>query len=197
MNNLLEFLKPYKGIIYFVTLTLATHFLWKLAVTGNLRGAEISIFGIDMTAQFETLSHWIAGICYFIIKLFPGTDTFTSEGVIMYFTDGEMKIRIIWGCTGVKQLYIFSTIILLYSGPVKDKLWYIPCGCVILWTFNIIRIVAIYFLTRNHAEWFDFLHEGIFRYVFYGIIFLLWVIWEEVYVKKNAQHIKQYSYAST
>ena len=197
MNINLEFLKPYKGIIYFATLTLATHFLWKVAVTGNLRSAEIAILGIDMTAQFETLSQWTANICYSIIKLFPKTETFMAEGTIMYFTDGQMKIRIIWGCTGVKQLYIFTTIILLYSGSFKNKLWYIPLGCIVLWCYNIIRIVAIYFLTKDHAEWFDSLHEGIFRYIFYGLIFLLWLVWEEVFTKKNIQPIKQYNYAST
>ncbi len=198
IHKFLEFIKPYQGIIYFVVLLLGTHLLWKLVVTGNMSGHEIAIFGVDMTAQFTILSYWTTRICYSIIKLFPDTGTFISEGTIMYFTDTKFPISIIWGCTGVKQLYCFATIILLYTGPLKDKLWYIPLGCLILWAYNIIRIVSICFLTRNHPEWFDALHEGWFRYIYYGIIFLLWVIWEEKIARKNIQTVsQQYSYANT
>jgi hypothetical protein len=30
-----------------------------------------------------------------------------------------------------------------------------------------------------HPEWFDLLHEYIFKYLFYGMLFLLWVWWTE------------------
>jgi hypothetical protein len=32
---------------------------------------------------------------------------------------------------------------------------------------------------RKNPESFDFLHEGLYKYMFYGIIFLMWVLWEE------------------
>jgi uncharacterized membrane protein len=32
---------------------------------------------------------------------------------------------------------------------------------------------------RNNPDSFDFLHEGLYKYMFYGIIFLMWVLWEE------------------
>jgi exosortase/archaeosortase family protein len=66
-----------------------------------------------------------------------------------------------------------------------NKLWYIPLGCIILTLYNIVRIGSTVLLTKGHPERFDSLHDGIFRYVYYGIVFALWVIWEERFAKKN------------
>jgi len=45
----------------------------------------------------------------------------------------------------------------------------------------------------NHREWFDFLHEHLFKYLFYGILFLLWMWWEEKFAslsRKKATEIE-------
>ncbi len=184
-NKVIETLKPYKGIIYFIVLLLGTHFLWKLVVDGNLHGQEIAVFGIDMTPQFHDISLLTTKAVYWFVHLFPGSDTFIMDGTLLRFTDGSNIISIIWGCTGVKQLYIFLVIMLFYSGPWKKKLWYIPMGCIILSAYNIFRIACICWLTKEHPERFEFLHEGLFRYIYYGLIFLLWVIWEEAFVRRT------------
>ena len=124
------------------------------------------------------------------------------NGIRLYYPDTSGTI-IVWGCTGVKQLLIFIGIMAFYrcvtpvnkennSGysfrflPYWDKLWYIPMGCIILTVYNIIRIGSISMLARLNPDKFDFYHDGIFRYIYYTIIFLLWVVWEEVYVQKRS-----------
>jgi len=179
---LTKILHPYRGVLYFVVLLLLTHFLWKLVVDGDLHGQRIAIFGKDLTPQFHSLSVFTVNMVHWLVRLFPNTDDFYKNGSLMYFQDG-IRINIIWGCTAVKQLYIFIVIMLFYKGPWKKKLWYIPAGCVILWVYNIVRIAMICWLTYQHSERFYFLHEGLFRYIFYGLIFLLWVIWEEMFAK--------------
>ncbi len=179
IDRLIVLFKQYKGIIYFLVILFTTHFLWKWAVDADVKDQRIAIFGIDLTSQFYCLSQWTAKQIYRFCSLFPGTDNFFLYDVRLYFWDAKIKLSVIWGCTGVKQLYIFLSIMLLYPGPWKKKLWYIPLGALILWVYNILRISLILFLTRHHAEWFDFLHEGLFRYLYYGIIFILWVYWEE------------------
>lgn len=181
----IDYLKPYQGIIYFLVVLFISHFLWKWAVKGNLHGHEISIFGIDYSGLFYKLSKLINDAVYYFSSWFPGTKTLRKTDTLIYFYDGGQKLRIIWGCTGVKQLYTFIIIMLLYHGSWKEKIWYIPLGCIILWVYNIIRISGILFLTKNHPERFDFLHEGITKYIYYALIFLLWLIWEEKIRKKN------------
>ena len=184
-------LSGYKGIIYFGVLLLATHYLWNFVVDGYVDGDDVSIFGKDMSGTFHSISVFTTKVCYHFMKLFPNTDTFTMEGTLLYFTDGKIKLNIIGGCSSIKQIYIFIIIILFYYGPAKHKLWYIPVGAFLLFAFNIIRICSICVLTKNHPERFGFLHDELFRYLFYGLIFLLWVIWEEKYAKGNKAVTKQ------
>lgn len=176
---LVSTLKPYKGILYFLTALFATHFFWKLVVDGDLNGQQIAIFGTDLTSLFYRLSQWTAYQIYWFSCLFPGTGELYLFDTKLYFWNARITLNIIWGCTGVKQAYVFATTMLFYSGPWKKKLWYIPTGIIILWAYNIARVSSILFLTRHHPERFDSLHEGVFRYVYYGLIFLLWVYWEE------------------
>ncbi len=185
LGKLMDTLKPFKGILCFMILLFGSHFLWKLIVDANIDGPEIAIFGKDMSEPFYRLSQWTAKVVHWFVCLFPGSENFVLKDTLMYFPDGKIRINIIWGCTGVKQLYIFLAIMLLYPGPWKKKAWYIPLGCVILMVYNILRIAGICWLTKDHPENFDFLHEGLFKYIYYGLIFLLWVIWEEVYAKQR------------
>ena len=185
IKQIIKILSPYWGVIYFIVLLLFTHFLWKIVVDGDLNSQQIAIFGRDLTSRFHALSVFTARATHWLICLFPNTDSFIIQDTYLYFQNGSMIINIIWGCTAVKQLYIFIVILAFYRGPWKKKLWYIPLGCIILWVYNIVRIAMICYLTADHPERFDFLHEGLFRYIFYGLIFLLWVIWEEKFVKQK------------
>ena len=185
IKQIINVLLPYWGVIYFMALMLFTHFLWKIVVDGDLHSQYIAIFGQNMTPQFHVLSAHTAKIVHWLVCLFPNTDDFFNRDTSLYFQGGKMYIDIIWGCTSVKQLYMFIIIIAFYRGPWIKKLWYIPLGCLILWIYNIIRIAMICYLTYYQPEKFDFYHEGLFRYIFYGLMFLLWVIWEEGFVKNK------------
>ncbi len=182
---------PYYGVFFFVSLLLSTHLFWKIVVDGDLQGQQIYIFGRDLTSQFHSLSTLTAEWAFQLIKLFPNTDSFYRHDTYLYFEGGRNCINIIWGCTAIKQLYIFILLIILYKGPVKSKLWYIPVGCLILGIYNIIRIAMICILTKNNPERFESLHDGWFKYLFYGLIFLLWVFWEERFVKKDKSFVKE------
>lgn len=183
IKHIINVLSLYWGVIYFITLLLFTHFLWEWAVDGDLQSQQIAILGKDLTMQFHSLSTFTAQTVHRFVRLFPDTNDFLINDTYLKFAGGRFTLNIIWGCTAVKQLYIFIVIMAFYRGPWKKKLWYIPLGCVILWVYNIIRIASIAYLVSDHPERFDFLHEGLFRYIFYGLIFLLWMIWEEKFVK--------------
>ena len=179
-------IEPYSGILLFLALLFFFHFSWKLAIDGDMDGTRMYVFGKDCTPSwFDTASLWLTKSVHWLVRLFPHTEHFIRGGYLLYFLDGGILIRIIWGCTGIKQMFIFAGIMLLYRGPFLRKLWYIPMGCLILTLYNIVRIALICVLTNQHPERFDSLHNGIFRYIYYGIIFLLWVVWEEFIVKKR------------
>lgn len=184
-------LKPYSGIILFLVLLFFFHFSWKIAIDGDHEGDQIFIFGKDCTpAWFGTVTLWLAQAVHWLVRLFPGSENFMIEGNILYYIGGGFRNHVIWGCTGLKQMFIFSGIMFFYRGPFLKKLWYIPMGCLILTLYNIVRIALISVFTNRHAERFDMLHDGIFRFIYYGIVFLLWLVWEEFIVNKKKKNEK-------
>jgi exosortase/archaeosortase family protein len=185
IKKLIVFFNSYKGILYFLVLLFFFHFSWKIAIDGDMEGDYMYFFGKDITpAWFNTVCQWLTSAIAWFIHLLPGTQDLIRQPTLLYFPDGGIGISIVWGCTGIKQMFIFAGIILFYWGPFLKKLWYILLGCTILTIYNIIRISLITVFTRGYPELFDSLHDGIFRYIYYTIVFLLWVYWEEVIAKK-------------
>jgi exosortase/archaeosortase family protein len=206
-------LKPYKGILLFVFLLFLFHFSWiiifdgdggdrseiilnikeslNIAVEGDIHGDRMYFFGKDITPEwFDSVDLWLTSVSAWFIRLIPDYRDVIKNGIYLYFPDGKNAIEIIWGCTGIKQMFIFSMIMLFYWGPFLKKLWYIPSGCFILTIYNVIRISMITILTRYHPEQFESLHNGIFRYIYYIIVFILWVIWAE-FIDKNRHGKRQ------
>ena len=185
IKQIIASLKPYNGILYFSVLLFFFHFSWKIAVDGDMKGDYIYLFGKDITpAWFHTACLWLTSAIAWFVRLLPGMHDLVREPAALYFPDGGIRILIVWGCTGIKQMFIFAGIILFYWGPFLKKLVYIPLGCIILTAYNVIRIGLVAVFTRGYPERFDSLHDGIFRYIYYTVVFLLWVYWEEVTVKK-------------
>lgn len=194
IKKIKQVLEPYSGILLFLILLFFFHFSWKLIIDGDMEDTKMYIFGHEYTpAWFDTASLWLAKAVYWLVRFFPGNEDFILDNYTLYYI-GSIRISIIWGCTGLKQMFIFAGIILFYRGPFLKKLWFIPLGCLILTIYNVIRIALISVLTREHPERFEDLHDGIFRYIYYTIVFLLWVVWEEYFVKKDKEkknHEKQ------
>ena len=76
-------------------------------------------------------------------------------------------------------------LILTVRGGWKHKAWYIPVGWICCYAFNILRIFLIALFTEYHPEWFPLLHDYLFKYAFYAMLFGLWVIFVEK-IRPNA-----------
>lgn len=183
-NILLTALKPYEGIIRFVVAMFAANWFWKFTVLGEEVGrGAVTWFGLDLTWYFDVLADHIAGIVYSLLDFFDLDVTLTNGNRIRFVETGVGTV-IVWGCTGIKQAFIWLVIMLAARGRWIDKLWYIPVGWLFAYAFNIFRIFMVALLTRNHPEWFELLHTYIFKYMFYGCFFLLWLLYD-VYIVKQ------------
>ena len=184
----LQFITPFKGIILFMFLLLLFHFAWKIAIDGDMTSENIYLFGKDITPSwFNTSCQTLVKMVAWLIQLFPNTQDLLihANGTkLMFPAEENIWIHIIWGCLGFKQMLIYSGVILFYWGPFLKKLWYIPMGWVILTAYNVVRVSVTVWLTDGHPERFDSLHDGILRYIYYGIVFLLWLVWAE-FIDKN------------
>lgn len=187
-NSVPEY-SPFKGsgsgVIYFIIILLVSHFFWKFFVVGDENGDVVKFFGIDITYPFAVMAEHIAVLTHKILNFFGYETDLLPNNVIRHTTGSRGAIWVIWGCSGIKQAYIFFCIIAFYKGPWRHKLWYIPMGLVLVYLFNNFRIIFITANMEKHPQQFELWHEYILKYAFYAMIFLLWVVWNEKFARKK------------
>lgn len=137
--------------------------------------SQVLWFSKDISTPFNFMSHHIAHTVYKLIHL-TNDQAYFYEPNVIHFATGE-GTRIVWGCTGLKQSFIWIIIMLVARGQWKHKLWFIPLGLLCTYLFNILRITLIAMAIENHPEWFHLLHDYIFKYLFYAMLFGLWLWW--------------------
>lgn len=167
--------RPYYDIILFIVAMLVANYFWKFTVLGDEGGSQVTWFGIDITAPFTFLAEHITSVVYWLVHLTRDT-IFKMEDTLLVFSS-RSAIRVVWSCTALKQSFIWLIIMLVARGPWIKKLWFIPLGWVCAYVFNILRITIITMAVEFHPELFDLLHEYIFKYLFYGMLFCLWLWW--------------------
>lgn len=175
---------PYRGVLRFVLVLLVAHFFWKFTVVGDECGDAVTFFGCDISAPFILMSAHIANVVYAVLG-WLGYDL-ELTGTTIFFANGH-GVSIIWGCSGLKQMFIFACILLTARGPWQHKLWFVPMGMVACYAINMVRITLLTMVVCHHPEWFHVLHEYVLKYLFYGIIFMFWVWWEERFNREGAQ----------
>jgi len=220
-------LRPFKGIFWFLFLFIFFDFLWKLFINEGENGESLIVLGKDFTQAVEPLCIWTADVSHWIVHNLLGFDNFRIEDTVIYFeeaaiqsnylVDGKtidfgepLRFKVVWGCTGIKQMIMFAFILIFYFGPPKKKVWFIPLSLIFLNFINIVRIVSTVLLTKNgfpewfiafnewnnnrvwentqaviyqfKLDWFELFHKDVFKWLYYdGVMFLLWLLWEEVF----------------
>lgn len=180
ISHISEQIRPYEDVIIFMVTLLVTNYFWKFTVTGDEAGDRVTWFGIGITAPFVFMAEHTAYVVYELVSLFRDTVGLYNHTAIRY--ESGAGVSIVWGCTALKQSFIWLCLMLTTPATSKElrretnlqKLWFIPLGWVCCYLFNIFRIFVIALLMEHHPGWFPMLHMG-FKYLFYGMLFMLWV----------------------
>lgn len=104
---------------------------------------------------------------------------------------GWARVIIAPECACLKQWMHWLFLMILFPGPWKHKLWYIPAGLVIIEWTNAIRICGILMMQIPWPNSFHLAHDYVFKVFFYLVIFLMWVLWVEKFYNpsiKAKQH---------
>ena len=176
-----EKLEPFKGVILFAVVLMLSNFFWKYNVLGDEdRSGDntVTFWGLNISTPFNWMAHHVSGVCYSILHSLDSAVSLDRVRNVFHYPNTN-RVQIVWACTGMKQAYICFCIMAFSRGPWKKKLWYVPLTLLAVYLINIFRISFIVATIENHPDWFELLHLYIFKYAFYGLIFLLWVLWEE------------------
>ncbi len=189
IKNLWQKLEALQSVIIFMAILFAANFVWKLSISGDESDEQVFLFNHwDISASFNFMTAHIAHMVRSVILFFNIPIHWHCDIDVCF--SNHHRVIVVWGCTAIKQSFIFLCIMLFTPGPWKHKLWYIPFGLFLVYLFNIFRITMIAFSVENYREYFNILHEGVFKYLFYGFIFLIWVFWNEKFNEKSKKKEK-------
>jgi len=183
--------EPIRNITLFFVVLLVANLFWKYNVLGDestTAGSSVTFWGLNISAPFIWMSGHVAHVAAFVLQFFGSQVSLLPSNILQY-SNGN-SVQVIWSCTGIKQAYICFCILVFSWGPWKRKVWYIPACLLVVYLFNIVRISIIVGCIENHPHWFQLLHHYIFKYLFYGIIFLMWMFWEENIVNRPKKLIQ-------
>jgi exosortase/archaeosortase family protein len=119
--------------------------------------------------------------------------TITSKRLIFTPNSGGgwAQVLIAPECASLKQWMHWIFLMVLFPGPWKHKLWYIPAGLVIIEWTNVVRICGVLLMQVPWPNSFHLAHDYIFKTFFYLVIFLMWMLWVEKFYNptlKEKQH---------
>lgn len=163
---------PLADVLVFVVITWGFHELWWMFFP--------QIMAVPL---FVGIADWLANAVYLAsawvdVHVFR-MDVLLFEKNVIHFVTNSRGIVINETCSGFKQMYQVLVLFLLFPGPWKHKLWYIPMGIAAMFLINIARVVGLSFtMIYWPAQW-DFIHLWVLRPFYYLVLFLLWVIWVE------------------
>ena len=132
--------------------------------------------------------------CWVLDHVFHIDLTTISSARLLATTNSEggwARVVIAPECASLKQWMHWIFLMVLFPGPWKHKLWYIPIGLVIIEWTNVIRICGILMMQIPWPNSFHIAHDYIFKVFFYFVIFLMWVLWVEKFYNptlKAKQH---------
>ncbi|MUU77988.1 exosortase family protein XrtF [Winogradskyella endarachnes] len=100
-----------------------------------------------------------------------------NEPSMKIIINGKYVARVIEGCNAISIIILFLSFIVAFAGKLKTTILYGLAGSIIIYAFNLIRIVILSVGLYNYPWRKDILHNVIFPMLIYGTVFLLWMIW--------------------
>jgi exosortase/archaeosortase family protein len=165
-------LQPVVDVLLFIIIIYFFHWLWW---SGGLKSFLNEFAFFTETEGF--LAHQIFLPAAWIVEHILHYPIKTLDNTLYFANHGYVAIE--KACSGLKQFYEWTVLMILFPGPWKKKLWYIPLGLLVIHLDNIIRIVILSVVVVHWPQHWDFIHMWILRPFFYVVIFALWVVWVE------------------
>ena len=176
----------YKSVIRFIVTFLAVYGVLTIGYNVYLNSSDGSRFYPDY------LTHLVAEHTNALLNSVGyQTDIVAhpSEPSMKIIINGKYVARVIEGCNGISIIIMFLSFIVAFAGKFKTTFFYGLAGSIIIYAFNLIRIVILS-IGLYHYPWRrEILHTVIFPMLIYGTVFLLWMVWVNRFsknVKSNA-----------
>ncbi len=108
-----------------------------------------------------------------------------NEPSMKIIINGKFVARVIEGCNALSIIILFLSFVIAFADNFKTTFLYCLAGSIIIYAFNLIRIVILSAGLYHYPWRREILHTVIFPLVIYGTVFLLWMFWVNRFSKKK------------
>ena len=107
-----------------------------------------------------------------------------SNEQVWFYVNEKYVTRMVEGCNAISVIILFVAFIFaFYKGP--KTFVFIAVSLLVLYVMNILRIIGLNIVTRDHPEYNRMVHDYVFPAVIYGSVVILWLIWIKFFALKN------------
>ena len=92
------------------------------------------------------------------------------------------------GCDATEPVCLLVSAVIAFSAPLRRKLIGILAGTFLLLGLNQLRVVALFFVGRDHPGLYHTLHLTVFPAVFVVVAISIWAGWVQWTVGRNRPH---------
>ena len=181
-----ELLTKYNLVIRFIITFLLVYGVLTVCYNVYLKLSIGSIYYPDyMTNLVARQTNSLLNGVGYDAKILPHPDEASMKIII----NGKFVARVIEGCNAVSIIILFLSFIVAFAGKLKTTFLYCFAGSIIIYAFNLIRIVILSAGLYHYPWRREVLHNVIFPMLIYGTVFLLWMFWVNRFsknVKANA-----------
>ena len=116
----------------------------------------------------------------------PGEKSYVEDRMIR---SGNHRVLIGWGCEGTEGMLILVAAIWAFQMGISKKIWGSLIGFFILYVFNLIRIVVLYYLIKYKPDVFDLAHIYIGQIFLILIAVLFFILWTSKFAGPRGKNI--------
>ncbi len=121
--------------------------------------------------------------CSKIINIItPEENTFVQNNII---GSGIFKLEIVRGCEGIEGILLIIAAICAFYMGVKQKIFGILIGSLIIYFSNLARIIVLYYTVKYKPALFEFMHIYIGQTFIILIGILFFITWISKYARIN------------
>ncbi|WP_434036914.1 exosortase family protein XrtF [Formosa sp. 4Alg 33] len=183
---MLKLFKTYRPVIRFILTFLISYFVMAMGYKWYLDYSKTTSFQPDyITYYVAEQSQAFLNVIGYHAKI----ELHAGEPWVRLLFNGDYIVRIIEGCNAVSVIILFIAFIVSFASSLKNTLLFVVAGSLIIYIANILRIGVLTIGLYYYPELEHLLHGVIFPLIIYGMVFMLWVIWVNYFVKQKKEHV--------
>ena len=104
------------------------------------------------------------------------------DGVFVSYAG--FPVQIVPECVGIYEMLIFSACVLAYPASWRARLIGLPLGAIVIFVFNLARIMGLLVVGRPQPQFFDFFHLYFWQSTLVLVVATVWWAWLQLIVRR-------------